>query len=109
MLSGERISEPVDIDNTAPTVIAVGTPQIISDKGRVIFEATDTASYVKRAEYSVNGGDWHTVYADDGISDGAKERYTLEIPLKTPGDYSVTLRVFDDSGNVGNARALIKK
>lgn len=108
-LTGERISEPLDIDNTAPTVTGVGAPQVTGDKARVIFEATDAASFVKRAEYSVNGGDWQTVYADDGISDGARERYTLEIPLPSAGDYSVTLRVFDESGNVGNARVLVKK
>ncbi|MGI8467534.1 MAG: hypothetical protein ACR2N3_03700 [Pyrinomonadaceae bacterium] len=108
-LSGERISEPVDIDNTAPTVTAVGTPQISGDKARVTFEATDATGIVKRAEYSINGGDWQTVYSDDGISDSGRERYTIEIPLKTAGEYSITLRAFDDSGNTGNARVLVRK
>jgi hypothetical protein len=108
-LSGERISEPIDVDNTAPTVIAATTPQVTGETGRVTFEATDAASFVRRAEYSVNGGEWQTVYADDGISDGARERYTLQIPLRTPGDYSVTLRVFDESGNVGNARVVMRR
>ena len=108
-LSGERISEPVTIDNTAPTVTAVGTPQISGDKARLVFEATDTGGIVKRAEYSINGGDWQTVYSDDGISDSARERYTVEIPLKTTGEYSVTLRAFDDGGNTGNARILVRK
>jgi sugar lactone lactonase YvrE len=108
-LSGERISEPLDIDNTAPTVSAIGAPQITGDKARAVFEASDAASFIKRAEYSVNGGDWQIVYADDGISDGARERYTLEIPLKTSGDYTVTLRVFDNSGNSGNARVLVRR
>ncbi len=108
-LSGERISEPLDIDNTAPTVSAIGAPQITGDKARAVFEASDAASFIKRAEYSVNGGDWQIVYADDGISDGARERYTLDIPLKTSGDYTVTLRVFDNSGNSGNARVLVRR
>ncbi|MGI9036422.1 MAG: hypothetical protein ACR2GD_10340, partial [Pyrinomonadaceae bacterium] len=108
-LSGERISEPVDIDNTAPVVTAIGTPQIAGDGARVTFEATDAAGIVKRAEYSVNGGEWQTVYSDDGISDSPKERYTIEIPLKAAGEYSITLRAFDDSGNAGNARVLVRK
>ncbi len=106
-LSGEKISEPVDIDNTAPTVTAIGTAQIVGDKARVSFEANDSSSYLHKAEYSVNGGDWREVYADDGISDGARERYSLEIPLKNTGEYSVSLRVFDANGNVGSARVLI--
>ena len=108
-LSGERISEPVDIDNTPPTVSAVGMPQIIGEKTRVVFDATDSASFLTRAEYSVNGGEWQTVFADDGISDSPKERYTLEIPLKTSGEYTIALRVFDANGNVGSARAIARK
>lgn len=108
-LSGERISEPVEIDNTAPTVSAVGAAQITGDKARVAFEGSDSSSYLQNAEYSINGGEWQTVYADDGISDSPKERYTVEIFLKNAGEYSVTLRVFDANGNVGNARILVKK
>jgi hypothetical protein len=108
-LSGEKLSEPFDIDNTAPTVSAVGTPQISGERARVVFDATETSSYLNRAEFSVNGGDWQEVYADDGISDGQRERYTIEIPVKSAGEYSVTLRVFDANGNAGNARVLVRK
>lgn len=108
-LTGERISEPVDVDNTAPVVTAVGAPQITGDQARIVFQAADAASFVKRAEYSINGGEWQTVYADDGISDSARESYTINVPLKAAGEYSVTLRAFDDSGNVGNARVLVRK
>ena len=107
--SGERISEPFDIDSTQPTVTASGTPQVTGDRGRVVFVASDQSSYLTRAEYSVNGGEWLTVYADDGISDGSDERYTVEIPVPTAGEYAVTLRVFDSQGNVGNARTIIKR
>lgn len=109
ILSGERTSEPVDIDNTAPVVAAVGAPQIIGDKARVSFEATDSSSFLQKAEYSVNGGEWQEVYADDGISDGQKERYTFEISLRQAGEYVVTLRVSDANGNTGNARTIARK
>lgn len=108
-LSGERLSEPTVIDNSPPEVIAIGTPQISTDKVRVSFEATDTASFINRAEFSLDGSDWQTVYADDGISDSAKERYTFDVPLKSTGEYSITLRVFDNNGNIGNARVLVRK
>ena len=108
-LSGEKISEPVDIDNTAPAVTAVGAPQINGDRARVTFEASDSSNFLNKAEYSVNGGDWQEVYADDGISDGARERYSVEIPLKNAGEYSVSLRVFDANGNTGSARVLVNR
>jgi sugar lactone lactonase YvrE len=108
-LLGEKITEPVDIDNTPPAVAAIGTPTISGDKARVVFEASDAASFLTRAELSVDGGDWQAVYADDGISDGAKERYTLEVPLKSAGEHTITLRVFDINGNVGSARISVRK
>jgi hypothetical protein len=108
-LAGERVTEPVDIDNTPPVVTASGAPQITSEKLRVVFDAVDAASYLTRAEYSVNGGGWQPVYADDGISDGPTERYTINLSAQTPGEYAVTLRVYDVNGNAGNARIIVKK
>jgi sugar lactone lactonase YvrE len=108
-LAGEKISEPIDVDNTAPQVAAVGAPQVSGEKVRITFEAGDVASFINRAEYSIDGGEWQKVYADDGISDSIKERYTFEVTLKNAGEYSVTLRVFDQSGNIGNARVLVRR
>jgi sugar lactone lactonase YvrE len=108
-LSGERTTEAVDIDNTPPVVTASGTPQITGDKARVTFDAVDVSSYLTSAEYSVNGGEWINVYADDGISDSPRERYTVEVPVTKPGEYAVTLRVFDVNGNSGNARTTVRR
>lgn len=108
-LSGENSSEPIDIDNTAPMVKVVGSPQISGERTRIIFEAEESSSFLNRAEYSVDGGEWQAVYADDGISDGRKERYAIEVSLKKIGEYGVTLRVFDASGNAGNARVLVRR
>ena len=108
-LTGERLSEVMEIDNSAPTVTAVGQPQISGERARIVFEATDTASFINKAEYSVNGGEWMTVYSDDGISDSPRERYTVEIPLRIAGEYTVSLRVFDANGNASSARVLVKR
>lgn len=108
-LAGEKTTEPIDIDNTAPVVAPVGNARITGEKARVVFEATDASSYLTRAEYSVNGGEWITVYADDGISDSPKERYTIEIPVKNAGEQAVTIRVYDVNGNSGNARVFVRR
>ncbi|MCA1637821.1 MAG: hypothetical protein LC768_05715 [Acidobacteria bacterium] len=109
VLSGEKTSEPVDIDNAAPTVSTIGVSQITGERARVVFEAVDLASFLQKAEYSINGGEWQNVYSDDGISDSPRERYTLEIPIKAAGEYNVSLRVFDVNGNVGSTRAFVRK
>jgi hypothetical protein len=108
-LSGDRQSEPVDIDNTPPTVQVVGVPQSSGDKVRIVFQASESSGIIERAEYSVDGSTWRSVYSDDGISDSASEKYTLDIPLKAPGEYVVALRVFDQNGNAGSARTIVKK
>ncbi|MDQ3490893.1 MAG: hypothetical protein M3449_07500 [Acidobacteriota bacterium] len=108
-LTGERISEPFDIDNGQPSVAPNGTPQITGEKARVAFTASDKSSYLTRAEFNVNGGEWQAVYADDGISDSPDERYTVDFPVKSSGEYAITLRVFDANGNVGNARQIVRK
>ena len=109
VLSGERLSESFVIDNSQPTVTVSGTPQVTGNRARVLFAASDRSSYIARAEFSVNGGEWRTVFADDGISDGPDERYTVDVPLEVPGEYSITLRVFDANGNAGNARAVVRR
>jgi hypothetical protein len=108
-LSGDRTSEPVDIDNTPPAVLAVGAPVIAGDKARIVFQATESTGIIERAEYSVDGSGWRSIYSDDGISDSSSEKYTLEIPLKNAGEYVVALRVFDQNGNAGSARIVVKK
>ena len=88
---------------------AAGTPQITGENARVTFTASDRSSYLIRAEYSVNGGEWRTIFADDGISDSPEERYTVQVPVRTAGEYVVTLRVFDANGNAGNGRAVVRR
>jgi sugar lactone lactonase YvrE len=108
-LSGDRVSEPVAIDNTPPAVQLVGTPQISADKVRIVFQASESSGIIQRAEFSIDGSTWKSVYSDDGISDSPAEKYTLDVPLRAPGEYVVALRVFDQNGNAGSARTVIKR
>jgi WD40 repeat protein len=109
VLTGERISEPFDVDNTQPTVTAIGSPQITDDTARIAFLAADKSSWINRAEYSIDGGEWHEVFANDGISDSPNENYTVNVTLKAPGEYAITIRVYDAAGNAGTARVLVRR
>ena len=108
-LTGEMISEPFEIDNSQPIVTAGAQPQVSAGKARVSFSATDKFGYIVRAEYSVNGGDWRPVYANDGISDSPSEKYSFDIAIPNSGEYTVTLRVFDAAGNIGNTRTVVRR
>ncbi len=100
--TAERISEPVDIDNTPPVIHAIGQPQVSGDRVRVVFEVEDATGRIKRADVSIDGSTWREVFPDDGIADGAKERYSLELMASGPGEHTISLRAFDNSNNVGN-------
>ncbi|HQZ83264.1 MAG TPA: hypothetical protein PLR83_08590 [Pyrinomonadaceae bacterium] len=105
-LSGERFTDTVEIDNTAPTVIEAQPVQVVNGAARLVFAATDSSSYISRAEFSINSGDWKPIYPEDGIADGPKERFIVQVP--TGKASAVTIRVFDANGNSGNLRVFVK-
>ena len=98
----ERVSEPVDIDNTPPVIRSVGQLQANGDRVRAVFDVEDATGRIKRADVSVDGSPWREVFPDDGIADGAKERYSLDVAISGPGEHTISLRAFDSSNNVGN-------
>jgi hypothetical protein len=108
-LFGERLSEPVDIDNTPPVLRAGQAPQTNASTTRTIFEVVDATGKVKKADFSIDGSPWTPVFPDDGIADSGNERYSIEIPALGPGEHTVSLRAFDGSGNVGTLSVTIRR
>jgi len=108
-LTGERLSEPVDIDNTPPVIKTLSPPQILSDTVRVVFSVDDATGKVKRGDASIDGGVWSPVFPDDGIADSGHEVYTVEFPVTAAGEHTISLRAFDASGNVGTLSVTVRK
>jgi hypothetical protein len=108
-LTGERISEPIEIDTTPPAIRAIGSPVVSADKVRAILEAEDVTSRIKRAEVSVDGGAWQGVFPEDGIADSPRERYVLDLVVSGPGEHAIALRAFDSSGNVGSTSITVRR
>jgi hypothetical protein len=108
-LMGERTSEPVDIDNTPPVVRAAGEAQVAGDRVRARFDVEDLTGRLKRADVSLDGGPWRAASPDDGIADSPRESYTLELQITGAGEHTISLRVFDSSGNVGSARLTVRR
>lgn len=108
-LMGERLSEPVDIDNTPPIVRAVGNPAVAADRVRAVFDVEDATGRINRADVSVDGGAWHEVFPDDGIADSRRERFSLDLPIEGPGEHTISLRVYDNSSNVGSLSVVVRK
>lgn len=108
-LKGEMTSEPVDVDNTPPSLKSFGEPQIAGNRVRVVIDAEDSAGRIDRADISVDGGDWKSVLPEDGIADSSKERFALDLQIAESGEHTVSLRVYDKSGNVGSIRVIVRK
>ena len=103
-LSADRISSPVLVDQTPPsvTVLAPGAG------GEPRFQASDSASAIRVAEYSVDAGEWRPVLSDDGILDARSETFTLRLGDLEPGEHLVVLRVRDRAGNTALGKALLR-
>jgi len=92
-----RESAPVRIDNTPPVI-----RQISSASGVFQFEATDSASPLTEAEFSVDAKKWTRVEPKDGLSDSLQESYVIRLPPEAKGGY-LLIRVTDASRNVATA------
>lgn len=101
-LTGERESDPIEIDNTPPTV----TSQVSQQAGtpRLLVEVHDTQSPIEKLEYSVDGGPWQVVYPLDGLADSPDERYEITLPAGVD-PARVVLRALDVLQNVASRAA----
>ncbi|HEU0254084.1 MAG TPA: hypothetical protein VFR12_13710, partial [Pyrinomonadaceae bacterium] len=108
-LTGERLSEPVDIDNTPPVVKVVGQPQVSRDSVRVVFSVDEVTGKVKKADASLNGAAWIPVFPEDGIADSGHETYSVDFSLLGSGEHTISLRAFDTSGNVGTLSVTVRR
>jgi hypothetical protein len=79
-LTGARESAAFDVDNTPPFV--GGLSARIDDTGlHVTFRASDNYSVIRRAEFSIDAGDWQFVAPIGGISDARTENYDFTVPV----------------------------
>jgi hypothetical protein len=108
-LTGERIGEPVDIDNTPPGIKVMQQPQVARESVRVVFVVDDATGKIRKADASLDGTAWLPVFPEDGIADSGHEVYAVEFGALSPGEHTISLRSFDSSGNVGTLSVTIRR
>ncbi len=114
-LTTEKESSRFEVDSTPPQVqnlnAAVEGGQI-----HVTFRAADSFSPIKRAEYSIDAGDWQFVEPADQISDSKTENYDFKAQLpssekaKTSAEdreHVVVVRIYDRYENQAAAKFVI--
>jgi hypothetical protein len=99
-------SSPVLIDNTPP-VIKVQSTRRSGAAADIAFDAQDTASALRRAEYALDAGPWTPIAPVDGILDSPSEEFRLHIDAVPAGDHLLVIRVADSGGNTGLARVVL--
>ena len=101
-LTGALESTAFDIDNTPP-VITVTSVNRQPGKLTIAFDVRDDNSAVQKAEYSLDGDRWQTIYPKDGIPDSRFEQFELILDGDR-GSHGVIIRAMDTLNNVASAR-----
>jgi hypothetical protein len=95
-------SVPVLLDQSPPVV------EMKLEGTMLNVRATDTASPIRRIEYSVNAGRWVVAEAADGLFDSLEEAARERVALPA-GESLITVRVFDAALNVSLRKLLVRR
>jgi hypothetical protein len=106
-LTGEMVSPPFLIDNTAPRIEDLSA-QPAGGRVQVRFRAVDDSSWISRAEYSVNGVDWLVLEPTSKLSDSKDLTYDLLLDRPQPGELTIAVRVTDEFDNQAAAKTVVR-
>jgi hypothetical protein len=116
-LTAEKESLRFEVDTTPPQIESL-TASLDHDQIHVSFHAADSFSNIKRAEYSVDAGDWKFVEPIGQLSDSKAESYDFRVAIppdrattaRIPGqlEHVVVVRVYDRYDNMNSAKTVIR-
>ena len=129
-LTDEKESTRFDVDNTPPRIENLAA-RLEGQQIHVTFHAADDYSAIKRAEYSVDAGDWQYLEPVGELSDSKTENYDFNVPLPSSTvaadeqpeprrgrsrpanpsprtEHIVVVRVFDRFENATSAKSVVK-
>jgi hypothetical protein len=120
-LTAEKESPRFEVDTTPPLIENLNA-SLEGGQIHASFRAVDSFSPIKRAEYSVDAGDWQLVEPVGQLSDSKTESYDFRItaptggspanaPVKTTAgqiEHVVVVRVYDRFENMSSAKTLIR-
>jgi sugar lactone lactonase YvrE len=136
VLTDEKESLRFEVDNTAPRIENLAA-RVEGQDLHVTFHAADDGSPVKRAEYSIDAGDWQYVEPVGALTDAKSENYDFTVllsnappspeepvnpkrkkgkpapavattPAAPAAEHVVVVRVYDRADNVATAKYVTK-
>ncbi len=111
-LTASKESRRFEVDTTPPRIENLSATAE-GEQIHVTFRAVDGFSPIKRAEYSVDAGEWNYVEPVGQLSDAKTENYDFKATPEAAKDGSrssehvVVVRVYDRYDNMGAAKVMI--
>ena len=102
------VGEPFLIDNSAPRLSNLSADRI-GARLRVRLAAVDEASKIRRAQYSIDGGEWISVAPTTRLFDSGSLSFDFETEEVDGREHTVAVRVGDSRGNVTAGKALVRR
>jgi outer membrane protein assembly factor BamB len=112
-LTASRESRRFEVDTTPPRIENLSAT-LEGSQIHVNFRAVDGFSAIKRAEYSVDAGEWKYVEPAGQLSDAKTENYDFKATPETGKDggisaeHVVVVRVYDRYENMGAAKTVLR-
>jgi hypothetical protein len=111
-LTASKESRRFEVDTTPPRIENLSA-SVEGGQIHVTFRAGDGFSAIKRAEYSVDAGEWKYVEPIGRLSDAKTENYDFKVTPENAQDaaaleHVVVVRVYDRYDNMGAAKTLIR-
>jgi hypothetical protein len=133
-LNAEKESSRFEVDTTPPRVEYL-SGKIEGSEMHITFRAVDSFSPIRRAEYSLDAGDWEYVEPVGQLSDAKIENYDFSVPVPgaaaqkpeseppsarrrgkraasekpaTVAEHVLVVRTYDRFDNMGSAKVVVK-
>ena len=105
-LTDERVSDRFEIANTPPRIENLRGETSGAGSYKVSFDAVSPSVAIERAQYSVDAGDWLTVFPIGVLSDAPKESYQIALSGLGPGQHIISVQIFDRYENTTAGKIL---
>ena len=102
-LWNERTSERWEVANTPPQISNLRAGSGVLNT-KASFDAASASGPIARAQYSLDAGDWQTIFPTGMLSDAPKESYFMELPGLSVGEHTLAVEVTDSFGNTAAAK-----
>ncbi len=94
-LNASLVGEEFIIDNSPPEIIS-SKPIARGSKESLHFTAKDALSWIDKAEYSIDGGEWTLLDPVNKVTDSQ----SLDYEISSEAGHLISIRIFDEYDNV---------